>query len=164
MWNVTLTTKFTRHNCIMAKFRNKQKVFSLTLLFSFVLIWWHSIFYKCSFVLVELWPLFKKCVLPCWWFLCLLLNSTCNMQLAIMRWPMWSLISIITLVKYVLLLFNYVLLVLLFQAAYFTAFFPYIVLMILLIRSLTLPGSLNGIIYYFKPQWHKLGEAKVCIS
>lgn len=47
------------------------------------------------------------------------------------------------------------------KAAYFTAFFPYIVLSILLVRSLTLPGSVDGIIYYFKPQWHKLGEAKV---
>ena len=48
-----------------------------------------------------------------------------------------------------------------FQAAYFTAFFPYIVLSILLVRSLTLEGSIDGIIYYFKPQWSKLGEAKV---
>ncbi|WAR04561.1 SC6A9-like protein, partial [Mya arenaria] len=46
-------------------------------------------------------------------------------------------------------------------AAYFTAFFPYVVLMILLVRSLTLEGSTDGIIYYFKPQWSKLGEAKV---
>lgn len=49
------------------------------------------------------------------------------------------------------------------QAAYFTAFFPYIVLSILLVRSLTLKGSVDGIIYYFKPQWEKLGEAKVSI-
>lgn len=47
------------------------------------------------------------------------------------------------------------------KAAYFTAFFPYVVLLILLIRSLTLEGSTDGIIYYFKPQWHKLKEAKV---
>ncbi|XP_052805874.1 sodium- and chloride-dependent glycine transporter 1-like [Mya arenaria] len=47
------------------------------------------------------------------------------------------------------------------KAAYFTAFFPYVVLMILLVRSLTLEGSTDGIIYYFKPQWSKLGEAKV---
>lgn len=47
------------------------------------------------------------------------------------------------------------------KAAYFTAFFPYIVLTILLVRSLTLPGSVDGIIYYFKPQWHRLGDAKV---
>ena len=33
--------------------------------------------------------------------------------------------------------------------------------MILLVRSLTLEGSINGIIYYFKPQWGKLTEAKV---
>ncbi|KAL4228840.1 hypothetical protein ACF0H5_011881 [Mactra antiquata] len=47
------------------------------------------------------------------------------------------------------------------KAAYFTAFFPYVVLSILLVRSLTLEGSVDGIIYYFKPQWHKLTEARV---
>ncbi|KAK3106826.1 hypothetical protein FSP39_000767 [Pinctada imbricata] len=47
------------------------------------------------------------------------------------------------------------------KAVYFTAFFPYVVLLILLIRALTLEGSVDGIIYYFKPQWDKLGTAKV---
>ncbi|KAL3886790.1 hypothetical protein ACJMK2_026762 [Sinanodonta woodiana] len=47
------------------------------------------------------------------------------------------------------------------KAVYFTAFFPYIVLLILLIRSLTLEGSLEGIKYYFKPQWERLLTAKV---
>ncbi|XP_048778053.1 sodium- and chloride-dependent glycine transporter 2-like [Ostrea edulis] len=47
------------------------------------------------------------------------------------------------------------------KAVYFTAFFPYVVLLILLIRGLTLPGSLNGIVYYVTPQWEKLGRAKV---
>ncbi|KAH3702813.1 hypothetical protein DPMN_077839, partial [Dreissena polymorpha] len=47
------------------------------------------------------------------------------------------------------------------KAAYFTAFFPYVVLSILLVRSLTLEGSTDGIIYYLKPQWSKLGSAKV---
>ena len=51
-----------------------------------------------------------------------------------------------------------------FQAVYFTAFFPYIVLLILLIRALTLEGSVDGIIYYFKPQWDKLGTAKVMVA
>ncbi|KAK3612140.1 hypothetical protein CHS0354_031215 [Potamilus streckersoni] len=47
------------------------------------------------------------------------------------------------------------------KAVYFTAFFPYIVLLILLIRSLTLEGSVDGIKYYFKPQWERLLTAKV---
>lgn len=47
------------------------------------------------------------------------------------------------------------------KAVYFTAFFPYVVLLILLIRGLTLPGAMNGIVYYLTPQWDKLGRAQV---
>ncbi|XP_013399591.1 sodium- and chloride-dependent glycine transporter 1 [Lingula anatina] len=47
------------------------------------------------------------------------------------------------------------------KVAYFTAFFPYVVLLVLLIRGLTLPGSVDGIKYYVTPQWHLLGRAKV---
>uniref|UniRef100_T1GG38 Sodium-dependent nutrient amino acid transporter 1 n=1 Tax=Megaselia scalaris TaxID=36166 RepID=T1GG38_MEGSC len=38
---------------------------------------------------------------------------------------------------------------------------PYIVMIILLIRSMTLPGALDGVIFFLKPQWDKLLEAKV---
>jgi SNF family Na+-dependent transporter len=44
---------------------------------------------------------------------------------------------------------------------YFTAFFPYIVLTILLIRGLTLDGSVDGIIYFLLPKWDQLLNAKV---
>ncbi|ESO89519.1 hypothetical protein LOTGIDRAFT_218886 [Lottia gigantea] len=47
------------------------------------------------------------------------------------------------------------------KAVYFTAFFPYVVLTILLVRGLTLEGSTDGIIYFFKPKWDKLLSAKV---
>ncbi|KAL5020081.1 hypothetical protein ScPMuIL_002973 [Solemya velum] len=47
------------------------------------------------------------------------------------------------------------------KAVYFTAFFPYLVLSILLIRGLTLPGSVNGISYFLTPQWDKLGDLEV---
>ncbi|XP_069115309.1 sodium- and chloride-dependent glycine transporter 2-like [Argopecten irradians] len=47
------------------------------------------------------------------------------------------------------------------KAVYFTAFFPYIVLLILLVRSLTLDGSVDGIVYYLTPQWDKLLSARV---
>ena len=45
--------------------------------------------------------------------------------------------------------------------AYFTALFPYVVIGILLVKGLTLPGAVNGIIFYLKPDITKLGEAKV---
>ncbi len=47
------------------------------------------------------------------------------------------------------------------KVVYFTATFPYIVLLILLIRGATLPGSLQGVIFYIKPEFDKLLNAKV---
>ncbi|XP_055865520.1 sodium- and chloride-dependent glycine transporter 2-like isoform X1 [Biomphalaria glabrata] len=47
------------------------------------------------------------------------------------------------------------------KAVYFTAFFPYLVLTILLVRGLTLPGSKEGILYYLIPKWDQLLNAKV---
>lgn len=40
--------------------------------------------------------------------------------------------------------------------SYFLAIFPYIIIFILLVRSLTLPGAWTGIRYFFTPQWDKL--------
>ncbi|XP_059505661.1 sodium- and chloride-dependent creatine transporter 1-like isoform X2 [Stegostoma tigrinum] len=50
------------------------------------------------------------------------------------------------------------------KVVYFTALFPYLVLVILLAHGVSLPGALNGIIYYLKPDWSKLGEAQVWID
>ena len=47
------------------------------------------------------------------------------------------------------------------QVAYFTALFPYVVLLALLIKGLTLPGSYDGIKFFFTPQWHELVNIKV---
>ena len=47
------------------------------------------------------------------------------------------------------------------QVVYFTALFPYAVLLILLIRGLTLEGSMDGLIFYLSPDWSRLKEAKV---
>ncbi|CAK9291732.1 unnamed protein product [Gordionus sp. m RMFG-2023] len=44
------------------------------------------------------------------------------------------------------------------KIVYFTATFPYVMLTILLIRSLLLPGAFNGILYFIRPNW-KLGYA-----
>uniref|UniRef100_A0A1I8IBD5 Sodium-and chloride-dependent glycine transporter 2 n=1 Tax=Macrostomum lignano TaxID=282301 RepID=A0A1I8IBD5_9PLAT len=47
------------------------------------------------------------------------------------------------------------------KVSYFTASFPYIMLSILLIRGATLPGSLDGVIFYVKPEWSRLKDYKV---
>ncbi|CAD5120424.1 DgyrCDS8991 [Dimorphilus gyrociliatus] len=47
------------------------------------------------------------------------------------------------------------------RAVYFTATFPYLVLIILLIRGLTLEGSFEGIKFYLTPEWSRLATAKV---
>ncbi|XP_037087499.1 sodium-dependent nutrient amino acid transporter 1-like [Pollicipes pollicipes] len=47
------------------------------------------------------------------------------------------------------------------KVAYFTALFPYVVLITLLVRGLTLPGAMDGVLFYLKPQWHELLNLKV---
>ena len=51
-----------------------------------------------------------------------------------------------------------------FQVVFFTATFPYVVLMILLIKGLTLPGAVEGLKFYIIPQWKALLTAKVDID
>ncbi|KAK8396273.1 hypothetical protein O3P69_005365 [Scylla paramamosain] len=42
------------------------------------------------------------------------------------------------------------------KTAYFTAIFPYVVLLTLFIRGVTLPGSRKGILFFLTPLWEKL--------
>lgn len=42
------------------------------------------------------------------------------------------------------------------KAAYFLAIFPYAVLIVLLVRAVTLEGSLAGILYFITPNWGEL--------
>lgn len=48
-----------------------------------------------------------------------------------------------------------------FQAAYFTATFPFAMLLVLLIRGVTLPGAMDGIIYYLYPDISRLSDPQV---
>lgn len=47
------------------------------------------------------------------------------------------------------------------KAAYFLAIFPYIMIVCLLIKAVTLKGAMNGIIFFIKPNFEKLFEADV---
>ena len=44
---------------------------------------------------------------------------------------------------------------------YVTATFPYIVLVILFVRNVTLEGAYEGIVFYVVPKWDQLLNAKV---
>ena len=42
-----------------------------------------------------------------------------------------------------------------------TALFPYLILLILLVRAATLPGYMDGIAFYLTPQWDRLADIRV---
>ncbi|CAG08497.1 unnamed protein product, partial [Tetraodon nigroviridis] len=47
------------------------------------------------------------------------------------------------------------------KVVYFTAVFPYVILLALLINNVQLPGATDGILYFVTPVWDKLFEVKV---
>lgn len=47
------------------------------------------------------------------------------------------------------------------QVVYLTATFPYVMLLVLLVRGITLPGAGQGIIYYLKPNIRRLADPQV---
>ncbi|XP_051872924.1 sodium-dependent neutral amino acid transporter B(0)AT3-like [Pristis pectinata] len=50
------------------------------------------------------------------------------------------------------------------KAIYFTATFPYLVLLILLVRGLTLPGAVDGLIYLITPELTALSQPRVWLD
>lgn len=47
------------------------------------------------------------------------------------------------------------------QVVYVTATFPYLVLIVLIVRGATLQGSLQGVVFYLTPDWQRLSNAQV---
>jgi len=47
------------------------------------------------------------------------------------------------------------------KVVYFTATFPYVILIALLVRGVTLPGATKGLYYLFVPTWEKLADFTV---
>ncbi|XP_077104379.1 sodium- and chloride-dependent GABA transporter 2-like isoform X1 [Siphateles boraxobius] len=47
------------------------------------------------------------------------------------------------------------------KVVYFTATFPYVMLLVLLVRGLTLPGALQGVVFYLYPEPARLADPQV---
>ncbi|XP_042312769.1 sodium-dependent proline transporter-like [Sceloporus undulatus] len=47
------------------------------------------------------------------------------------------------------------------KVVYFTATFPYLVILVLIIRGATLEGSIDGVRFYLSTDWSRLGSAQV---
>jgi solute carrier family 6 (neurotransmitter transporter, glycine) member 5/9 len=50
------------------------------------------------------------------------------------------------------------------KVSYFLALFPYVVMITILVRGVTLDGSIDGILFFLKPQWGEILNPKVWYS
>ena len=47
------------------------------------------------------------------------------------------------------------------QVAYFSATFPYVILIVLIVRGATLPGAYKGVMFYLNPDFSRLLDPQV---
>uniref|UniRef100_A0A0G4F1F6 Transporter n=1 Tax=Chromera velia CCMP2878 TaxID=1169474 RepID=A0A0G4F1F6_9ALVE len=50
------------------------------------------------------------------------------------------------------------------KVVYFTATFPYVILIVLLVRAVTLPGSWNGLKFFLIPEWSRVADPWVWVA
>jgi solute carrier family 6 (neurotransmitter transporter, glycine) member 5/9 len=50
------------------------------------------------------------------------------------------------------------------KVSYCLALFPYVVMITILVRGVTLDGSIDGILFFLKPQWGEILNPKVWYS
>ena len=50
------------------------------------------------------------------------------------------------------------------KVVYFTSLFPYLVLTLLACRGLTLPGALDGVMFYLRPDWQRLLQPQLWVD
>nr|AKN21429.1 slc6a-9 [Schmidtea mediterranea] len=81
-----------------------------------------------------------------------------------MGWPQWRLLVSLVIAWCIVIVILLKGIKYMGKVSYFTALFPYIILTILLIRGLVLPGSLNGILYYIRPDFKYLRNPRVWVE
>lgn len=106
----------------------------------------------CTFFLVE-----AGCCFPSSWY-CSYCSSCCCFLIIVSAATIVVMIVAIIFTNYCHSFYYFS------QVVYFTAVFPFVVLIILFFRGITLPGAWNGIYFYIVPEFADLLQIKVILS